>query len=242
MFNLARDLGLHAGENPATRIQMFSEESRDRFVQPEELPRLFQAIAEEADPAVRAVVLTALLTGARRTEVLTMRWDEVSLTRAEWRIPQTKAGRPHLLPLPHALVATLRSLSRVEGNPYVFVGQHGVGHLHDMKRAWERIRMKAGIRDVRLHDLRRTVGSWLAGSGESLPLIGTVLNHRDVSTTAIYARLNLDPVRQALERNASRMLEAAACQRTPAVILQARKRSRSTRNPTSHKLEPATFL
>jgi integrase len=242
MFNLARDLGLHAGENPATRIQMFSEESRDRFVQPEELPRLFQAIAEEAGPAVRAVVLTALLTGARRTEVLTMRWDEVSLTRAEWRIPQTKAGRPHLLPLPHALVATLRSLSRVEGNPYVFVGQHGVGHLHDMKRAWERIRMKAGIRDVRLHDLRRTVGSWLAGSGESMPLIGTVLNHRDVSTTAIYARLNLDPVRQALERNASRMLEAAACQRTPAVILQARKRSRSTRNPTSHKLEPATFL
>jgi integrase len=242
MFNLARDWGLHAGENPATRIQMFSEESRDRFVQPEELPRLFQAIAEEADPAVRAVVLTALLTGARRTEVLTMRWDEVSLTRAEWRIPQTKAGRPHLLPLPHALVATLRSLSRVEGNPYVFVGQHGVGHLHDMKRAWERIRMKAGIRDVRFHDLRRTVGSWLAGSGESMPLIGTVLNHRDVSTTAIYARLNLDPVRQALERNASRMLEAAACQRTPAVILQARKRSRSTRNPTSHKLEPATFL
>jgi integrase len=242
VFNLARDWGLHAGENPATRIQMFSEESRDRFVQPEELPRLFQAIAEEAGPAVRAVVLTALLTGARRTEVLTMRWDEVSLTRAEWRIPQTKAGRPHLLPLPHALVATLRSLSRVEGNPYVFVGQHGVGHLHDMKRAWERIRMKAGIRDVRLHDLRRTVGSWLAGSGESMPLIGTVLNHRDVSTTAIYARLNLDPVRQALERNASRMLEAAACQRTPAVILQARKRSRSTRNPTSHKLEPATFL
>ena len=122
MFNLARDWGLHAGENPATRIQMFREESRDRFVQPEELPRLFQAIAEEADPSVRAVLLTALLTGARRTEVLTMRWDDVSLTRAEWRIPHTKAGRPHLLPMPHALVATLRSLPRVEGNPYVFRG------------------------------------------------------------------------------------------------------------------------
>jgi hypothetical protein len=68
MFNLARDWGLHDGGNPATRIQMFREESRDRFVQPDELPRLFQAIAEEADPSVRAVVLTALLTGARRTE------------------------------------------------------------------------------------------------------------------------------------------------------------------------------
>ena len=96
MFNLARDWGLYAGENPATRIQMFREESRDRFVEPEELPRLFQAIAEEPDPSIRAVVLTALLNGARRTEVLIMQWNDVSLTRAEWRIPHTKAGRPHL--------------------------------------------------------------------------------------------------------------------------------------------------
>jgi integrase len=208
-------------------------------VQPDELPRLSQAIAEESDPSVRAVLLTALLTGARRAEVLTMQWDDVGLTRAEWRIPYTKAGRPHLLPVPHALVATLRSLPRVEGNPYVFVGQNGAGHLHDMKRAWDRIRVKAGIRDVRFHDLRRTVGSWLAGSGESLHLIGKVLNHRDVSTTAIYARLNLNPVRQALERNATKMLEAAEPQRTQAVMRKATKRVRSTRNPTSHKVEPA---
>jgi len=240
MFNLAQDWGLYAGENPATRIQMFREDSRDRFVQPEELHRLFQAIAEEADPSVRAVLLTALLTGARRTEVLTMRWDEVSLTRAEWRIPDTKGGRPHLLPLPHALVATFRSLPRVDGNPYVFPGQSGSGHLQNMKRAWDRIRLAAGIHDVRFHDLRRTVGSWLAGSGESLHLIGKVLNHRDVSTTAIYARLNLDPVRQALERNAEKMLSAATPQRTPAVMRTARKRLHATRNSTSYKLEPAS--
>ena len=109
MFNLARDWGLYSGEHPATRIQFFREESRDRFVQPEELPRLFQAMAEEPSSSVRAVLLTALLTGARRTEVLTMRWEDLSFTRAEWRIPQTKAGHPHLLPVPHALVALLRS-------------------------------------------------------------------------------------------------------------------------------------
>ena len=126
MFNLARDWGLYAGENPATRIQFFKEESRDRFVQPEELPRLFQAIAEEPNSSVRAVLLTALLTGARRAEVLTMRWDDVSLTRAEWRIPHTKAGRPHLLPVPHALVTLLRRLPRVEGVPYVFPGHDGI--------------------------------------------------------------------------------------------------------------------
>ena len=158
-----------------------------------------------------------------------MQWDDVSLTRAEWRIPHTKAGRPHLLPVPHALVATLGSLPRVDGNPYVFPGQNGAGHLKNMKRAWDRIRVKAGIHDVRFHDLRRTVGSWLAGSGESLHLIGKVLNHRDVSTTAIYARLNLNPVRQALERNASKMLEAAVPPRTPAVMPKERTRSADQR-------------
>jgi hypothetical protein len=107
-----------------------------------------------------------------------------------------------------------------------------------MKRAWDRIRVKAGIHDVRFHDLWRTVGSWLAGSAESLALIGKVLNHRDVSTTAIYARLNLDPVRQALERHASKMLETAAPPRIPAVMRNAQKRVRSMHNPTPRNLEP----
>ena len=93
-----------------------------------------------------------------------MRWEDVSLTWAEWRIPQTKAGRPHLLPLPQALVATLQSLPRVDGNSYMFPGQNGAGHLQNMKRAWDRIRVNAGIQDVRFHDLRRTVGSWLANA------------------------------------------------------------------------------
>jgi integrase len=238
MFNLARDWGLYAGENPATRIQFFKEESRDRFVQPEELPRLFQAIAEEPNSSVRGVLLTALLTGARRTEVLTMRWEDVSLTRAEWRIPQTKAGRPHLLPLPHALVTLLRRVPRVDGVPYVFPGQDGTGPLHNMKRPWDRIRTKAGIQDVRFHDLRRTVGSWLAGDGESLSLIGKVLNHRDVSTTAIYARLNLDPVRQALERQATKMLKLGEPQRTPAAKPNTKTGVSSIQNLLSHDLEP----
>jgi len=232
MFNLARDWGLYLGENPATRIQLFREESRDRFVQPEELPRLFQVIAEEPNLYVRTILLTALLTGARQSEVLTMRWDDVSLPRAEWRIPQTKSGRPHLLPLSNPLVTMLRSLPREDGTPYVFPGHNGVGHLQNIKRAWDRIRFEAGIQDVRFHDLRRTVGSWLVGSGESLPLIGKVLNHSDVSTTVIYARLSLDPVRQALERHASKMLEVAEFPRIPATEGRQRNGHDQRRNRT----------
>jgi len=100
--------------------------------------------------------------------------------------------------------------------------------------------VKAGIHDVRFHDLRRTVGLCLAGSGVSLHLIGKVLNHSDMSTTAIYARLNLTPVREALERNASKILEGAARLRTPAVMRKTRPRSSSLLNITFHKLESAS--
>jgi hypothetical protein len=81
-------------------------------------------------------------------------------------------------------------------------------NLRSPKQAWARIRKAAGVPDLQVHDLRRTLGSWLAASGYSLPLIGRALNHSNVSTIAIYARLNLDPVRQALEQNATLMLSA----------------------------------
>ncbi len=209
MFNLAKDWGLFAGENPATRIQFFKEVSRDRFLHPDELPRVFAAIAEESDIRVRAAFLTALLTGARREEVLTMRWENLNLERAEWRIPHTKADRPHVLPLVKPLVTMLKQLPRESEHAYVYSGRNGSGHRVNMKRAWQRIRAKAGLTDVRFHDLRRTTGSWLASSGESLSVIGKVLNHSSVSTTAIYARMNLNPIRQALERNAAKMLNTA---------------------------------
>jgi integrase len=214
MFNLARDWGLFAGENPATRIQFFREISRDRFLHPDELPRVFAAIAEEPDVFVRAAFLTALLTGARREEVLTMRWEDLNFERAEWRIPRTKADRPHVLPLVRPLVTILKQLPRESENGYIYSGRNGSGHRVNMKRAWQRIRAKAGVTDVRFHDLRRTVGSWLASSGESLVLIGKVLNHTSMSTTAIYARLNLDPVRQALERNARKMLDVGKAEKS----------------------------
>ncbi len=209
MFNLASDWDLFKGENPATRIPMFKEQARDRFVQPEELPRLFKALSQEPNCYIRTAFLTTLLTGARRGEVLGMRWIDVSPEQLIWRIPDTKAGKPHLIPLPPPLMALLLDLDRVEGNPFVFVGRDGTSHLVNIRAAWKRIRGRAGLEDVRIHDLRRTLASWLAINGASLPLIGKALNHTDVSTTAIYARLNLEPVRKVLEENAKNMIAVA---------------------------------
>jgi integrase len=104
------------------------------------------------------------------------------------------------------VVTLLKELPHMLGCPHVFPGRDGKGHLVNIAKAWTRIRSRAGLTDVRIHDLRRTLGSWLAGSGASLLLIGHALNHTQVSTTAIYARMNLDPVRTALEGNAERML------------------------------------
>ena len=197
---------MYTGENPATGIELFPEEKRDRFVQPHELPRLFEALDEEPNPDVKTAFLVALLTGARRGEVLAMRWADVNLDQAVWRIPHTKARRPHWLPLPQSVVALLQALPRLEGCPYIFPGRRGRNHLVNIAKAWQRIRTRAGLSGIRIHDLRRTLGSWLAASGASLPLIGRALNHTQVSTTAIYARLQLEPVRTALEANASQML------------------------------------
>jgi integrase len=206
MFNLAHVWGVYHGENPATSIELFPEEKRDRFVQPHELPKLFEALSDEPNPYVKSAFLLALLTGARRGEVLAMRWADVDLEQALWRIPYTKARRPHWLPLPQPVVTLLEALPRLHDNSYVFPGRNGKGHLINIAKAWTRIRIRAGLMDVRIHDLRRTLGSWLAASGASLPLIGRALNHTQVSTTAIYARLHMDPVRTALEENAQRMI------------------------------------
>ncbi len=206
MFGLAKVWGLFDGDHPTRGIEKFDETKRDRFIQPDELPRLFKALNAESDPYIRGALLTSLLTGCRIGEALAMRWADVHLDQALWRLPETKAGRPHLLPLPGPLVKTLRALPRIQDSPFVFPGRGKARHLTDLTRAWDRIRDKAKLPDVRIHDLRRTLGSWLAIAGASLPLIGKVLNHSQPATTAIYARLNLEPVREALEANATMML------------------------------------
>src|SRR4029079_11815917 len=116
------------------------------------------------------------------------------------------AGRPHYIPLPRPVIDELLKLPRLDGNPHVFCGRWGRDHLVNVSKPWRRLRKEAGLDDVRIHDLRRTLGSWLVAAGASLPLIGKALNHSNVSTPQIYARLQLDPVRAALEANATRML------------------------------------
>jgi len=209
MFNLAKDWGMVTGDNPAARIKLFPEHKRDRFLSPDELGRVNRALAQEPNKFWRAYFALSLMLGTRKSELLAVRWSEIDFKQRTLRISRTKAGRPHVIPLPSPTISILESLPSRETDEWVFPSADSKsGHLASPKKAWARIRKAAGVPDVQVHDLRRTLGSWLAASGYSLPLIGRALNHSNVTTTAIYARLNLDPVRQALEQNASLMLSA----------------------------------
>ncbi|CAN5283504.1 site-specific integrase [soil metagenome] len=215
MFNLAADWGLRDETipNPAGRIKKYHIPSRDRWVTPTEMPRLLQSVAEEPNVYVRAAVWLYLLTGLRKNELLGLRWKDIDFDRRELRLADTKAGRSHVVPLSAPAIAVLRDTPRMVGNPHIIASPVEPGRpLVNINKPWERIRKRAELEDVRLHDLRRTVGSWMATNGASLPLIGKVLNHSNASTTQIYARLAEDATRTALEEHGARigpMLNAA---------------------------------
>jgi integrase len=205
MWNWAEREGLLplGHPNPARGVSRFPEQSRDRWLTPAEVRRVFDAVKQEANPHVRAFFALALLTGARKRELLTLRWDAVQ--DGLLRIGQTKNGQPHVLPLSDPAQAILAALPRTDGNPFVFPSPLRRGEALSVPvvdQAWRKIRTSAELGDARVHDLRRTLGSWLAQSGASLPMIGRALNHRSQAATAVYARLALDGVRQVLDGHA----------------------------------------
>jgi integrase len=227
VFGRAIEWGLME-HNPAKGIRDNSEKSRDRFLQPGELPRLFAALSDEPNPNFRDFFLLALLTGARRHNVRSMRWADLDLEHALWHIPVTKNGQPQNVPLVPEAVEILRG--RLDalglGNGFVFPAARADskhGHMSGERKAWLRILQRARVEDVHIHDLRRTMGSWQARTGASMVVIGKSLGHRSQQATAVYARLDLDPVRQAMQTATSAMLEAAGVKLTAEVVNLKRK-------------------
>lgn len=211
LFSWAIEQG-ECSENPAKGIKKYRERSRERFLQPDELPRFFESLAAETNTVIRDYILMSLLTGARRENVLSMRWDQISLERKEWRIPRTKNGDPQTIPLTKEAMKVLKQC-RNNDSDYVFPGSSKTGHLTEPRKGWDRILKRAKIEDLRIHDLRRTLGSWQARTGASLIIVGKSLGHRSPQATAIYSRLDLDPVRKSVETATAAILKAANVKR-----------------------------
>lgn len=208
VFNKAGEWGYWDKANPAIGITKFREKSRARFLEADELPRFFQALAEEPNETIRDYFLISLLTGVRRANVLAMKWDEVHLGRATWEIPETKNGESQTVPLVRPAMTILSARQQESTGEWVFPGSGKTGHLVEPKKGWARLKERAGLENVRIHDLRRSLGSWQAATGANLSIIGKTLNHKNVATTAIYARLNIDPVRDAVEKATTAMWAA----------------------------------
>ncbi len=185
--------------NPCQGVARYQNKSRSRFLSIPELDRFRAALAGET-PMMRSFFLLSLLTGARRNNVQSMRWDELDLDAGMWHIPMTKNGDEQVIALTPAAVYILRARENVAlSSCWVFPTRSTTGHLVEPKRAWKRVLERAEIDNARLHDLRRTLASHLAIKGNSQYVIASALGHRDVRSTAVYARLNLAAVRSALE-------------------------------------------
>ena len=258
MFNLARVWEFPGFEdatkiNPAEGIKRFPERKRKRFVQPHELPLLAKALDAEANIYVRAAIWLYILTGVRRSELLTAKWDQVEWEARRLRLPETKSGDEQHASLSGPALAILQGIPKEEGNPHILPGARKGKSLVNIAKPWGRIRrngtlalwaedekvagvikslrgklnrdpkyaevlaeavrrkidLAGGLLDVRLHDLRRTVGSWMSAADVDLNKIKDALRHANIATTLTYARLGEDSSRDAFEGHGRRILEAA---------------------------------
>ena len=202
LYNWATRMELVTCPNPAWGHVRFREYSRERFLSMEELQRFMDGLAHLPDKP-RAYLVLLIFTGCRMGEARQMRWADLDPISRLWRKPRTKNGSSHVVPLPLQVMEAIRVLPKI--SQWVFPGVHGApwseASAHKM---WSLVRSRWNMDDVRLHDLRRTCASYLAIQGENLPVIQSVLNHRSLAPTSIYARLNTKATDRALQAQADR--------------------------------------
>lgn len=192
--------GLRDGPNPCRGVSKFKENARHRYLSQDELQRLAGALIavereENESPYVVAAIRLLLLTGARLNEILTLQWRFVDLERGLIFLPTSKTGVKQIF-LSEGAVRVLQGLPRLKKNPYVIVGAREGAHVINLQKPWRRIRERAEIVDVRIHDLRHSYASFAAANGASLPQIGALLGHKDANTTKRYAHLAAAPLHQ----------------------------------------------
>ena len=213
MFNLAESWDLRPdGTNPCRHVEKYRERNRERFLSEAELARLAEVLAaaertRTQSPSVIAAIRLLLFTGARLSEILTLRWEHVDVEGQCLRLPDSKTGAK-VVYLPPAALEILTALDRHEDNPYVIAGAKLGSHLINLQKPWRRIRANAGLGDVRLHDLRHSFASMAVAGGLTLPVIGALLGHTQPATTARYAHLADDPLKQAANLTGGRIAAA----------------------------------
>lgn len=196
IFNYAIAQG-YRPDNPVRGVKRFPDKRCDRYLSSEEIARLSDAIeSEPVSVYAKTIIKILMLTGARKGEIERLQWHEIDFSGGYLRLDESKTGQK-VIPVGAEVLQLLRDTVRIDGESFVFPslkvpGQPYVG----AKKAWERIRVRAGMPDLRLHDLRHTFASLAVSNGASLPMIGKLLGHKDSKTTERYAHLQADPLRE----------------------------------------------
>jgi integrase len=230
VFSWAARLGeVPEDVNPVRGITRYREQGRERFLSSDEIVRLGEALREAetvglpwtiddtratvkhvpkknrrtmVSPFATAAIRLLLLTGCRLREILNLRWEEFDRERGMLFLPDSKTGRKPVI-LSGPALAVLENLPRT--GDFVIAGQRVNRARHDLKRPWEAIRQRAGLRAIRLHDLRHSFAATGAASNFGLPVIGKLLGHKRAETTSRYAHIAADPLKIAVDAIASQL-------------------------------------
>ncbi len=221
IYNKAILWKLYQGDNPVKGITLYPETARERFLSGAEVGRLFQALKEEPNDLIKDFVWLSLLTGARKANICSMRWDQIDFSQDTWTIPETKNGTSQTIKLTQIETEILKKRrkqvdqelskrQRETKDDYVFPGDGSTGHLVDPKKSFARLLEAAKINGCTIHDLRRNLGSWMASADVNVALIKGALHHKDMKTTLnVYARTAKDAEREGREKAHEAMFEAA---------------------------------
>jgi len=210
IYNALPKLGYAPVANPATGIERFPEQARERFIEEDELPGFFAACEAHPGPINRDWLLFALFTGARRDNVSTARWEQIHMERRLWTIPQTKGGDELRVPLSDAAMLILSRRERPDsGEGFIFPGRGKAGHIAEPKMALNTIVKAANIDHLRPHDLRHTLATYATKAGVNYIVVKAMLGHKpDVrDVTAVYARADLAAIRDGFDKAAEKMIE-----------------------------------
>ena len=205
MFNLAIKWQI-AGitSNPAAGVKLFeANNARDRYLTAEETQRLLAAVEKSKNTQLKYIVPLLLLLGCRKRELLDSRWDGFDLGRRTWKISMSKSGKSRHVPLSKAALKILNQLPRWEGCPFVVPNPETLKPYSQIYKAWNNVRIAAGLSDVRMHDLRHSMASNMVNSGRSLYEVSQVLGHNQLETTQRYAHLSQETLLEAVDAAAN---------------------------------------
>jgi integrase len=200
VFNLARKWNvLRGNENPAAGIPVPPDVERNRFLAHDETARLVASIEADENITAAKSIRLLLLTGARRNEITHAKWEHVDWEKGTLLVPMAKSGKPRIITLSVSALALLASVEKLVGNPYIFPSPITGRPSASIYFPWNRIRKRAGLPDVRLHDLRHSFASYLVNAGKELYIVQKLLGHSHARSTQRYAHLTTDTLADATE-------------------------------------------